>query len=248
MAESVIAFHGFTQRGSAWDEVAALLSVPLAAPDLPGHGRNRPLGWDAATRWAIGVIESAPGSTVVAGYSMGGRLALAAVLERPAIAEHLVLISSSAGIADEGERTRRRAADGALARWIEREGTSAFLDEWLDRPMFAGLRSRGEAWAAADRASREGSDAAWLAEALRGLGPGSMPYMGGRLGALEIPVTLVVGERDPAYVQTARDMAVASPRVRLVVVEGVGHPVVGEAPGAVAEVLREVVANEHVFD
>jgi 2-succinyl-6-hydroxy-2,4-cyclohexadiene-1-carboxylate synthase len=244
----VTAFHGFTQRASAWDEVVELLPVPLVAADLPGHGRNPALGWDAATRWAIGVIESAPGATVVAGYSMGGRLALAAALERPAIAEHLVLISSSAGIADEGERTRRRAADGALARWIEREGTSAFLDDWLDRPMFAGLQVRGEAWAAADRASREVSDPGRLAEALRGLGQGSMPYLGGRLGALETPVTLVVGEHDAAYVQTAGDMAAALPRVRLVVVPGAGHSVVGEAPGAVAEVLREVIANEHVFD
>lgn len=248
MAESVTAFHGFTQRGSAWDEVAALLPVPLVSPDLPGHGRNPALGWDAATRWAVGVIESAPGSTAVVGYSMGGRLALAALLERPTIAEHLVLISSSVGIADEGERTRRRAADGALARWIEREGVAAFLDEWLGRPMFAGLQGRGEAWAAADRAAREGSDPGRLAEALRGLGTGSMPYLGGRLGVLATPVTVVVGEGDPAYVRAAGDMITALGRARLVVVPGVGHPVVGEAPGAVAEVLREVVANEHVFD
>jgi 2-succinyl-6-hydroxy-2,4-cyclohexadiene-1-carboxylate synthase len=248
LADSVAAFHGFTQRGSAWDEVAALLNLPVVAPDLPGHGQNAPLGWDAATRWAIGVIESAPGSTVVAGYSMGGRLALAAVLERPAIAAHLVLVSSSAGIAGEGERTRRRAADGALARWIEREGTSAFLDEWLARPMFAGLMRRGAAWAAADRAAREGSDAVRLAGALRGLGQGSMPFVGDRLAGLEAPLTLVVGERDPDYVAAARAMADRAPRARLVVVPEGGHAVVGEAPEAVAGVLREVVADEHLFD
>jgi 2-succinyl-6-hydroxy-2,4-cyclohexadiene-1-carboxylate synthase len=248
LADSVVAFHGFTQRGSAWDEVAARLQVPVVAPDLPGHGPNRALGWDAAARWAIGVIESAPQPTVATGYSMGGRLALAAVLERPAIAEHLVLVSSSAGIADAGERTRRRAGDGALARWIEREGTAAFLDDWLERPMFAGLQRRGDAWRAADRAAREGSDPARLAAALRGLGPGMMPYLGGRLGELRMPVTLVVGERDPDYVAAAREMAAVVPRARLVVIPDAGHAVVGEAPEAVAEVLREVVANEHVFD
>lgn len=248
MADAVVAFHGFTQRGSSWDEVAGLLGLPVVAPDLPGHGQNPPLGWDAATRWAIGVINSAQGATVVAGYSMGGRLALAAVLERPAITEHLVLVSASAGIAGEGERTRRRAADGALARWIEREGTSAFLDEWLSRPMFAGLARRGEAWAAADRAAREGSDAARLAGALRGLGQGSMPYVGDRLASLEIPVTLVVGERDPDYLAVARAMADRAPRARLVVVPEAGHALLGEAPEAVAGALRAVVADEHLFD
>jgi 2-succinyl-6-hydroxy-2,4-cyclohexadiene-1-carboxylate synthase len=242
LAESIVAFHGFTQRGSSWDEVAATVPVPVHAPDLPGHGHNPPLGWDAAARWAVGAAGLGEAPVVLAGYSLGARLALGAVLERPAIAEHLVLVSVSPGIEDLGARTRRRSADGAKARWLEREGTAAFLDDWLARPMFAGLARRGEEWRAADRALRLGNEAVPLAGALRSLGQGMMPYLMPRLVEIGVPVTLVVGELDERYVAMAEEMADVLPAGRVVVVPGAGHAVVGEDPAAVAEVLREAVA------
>mgnify|MGYP000588525694 CR=1 FL=1 len=39
----------------------------------------------------------------------------------------------------------------------------AFIDEWLARPMFAGLAQRDLAWRDADRAQRLGHEAARLA-------------------------------------------------------------------------------------
>jgi pimeloyl-ACP methyl ester carboxylesterase len=114
--------------------------------------------------------------------------------------------------------------------------------------MFAGLRRRGMEWLAADRAKRVGNSAAGLAATLRLLGQGTMPFLGDRLGELRVPVTLVVGERDEHYRETAGRMATALPEARLVVVPGAGHAVVGEDPGAVAEVLQSVVADEHTFD
>lgn len=243
MAESVVALHGFTQRGSSWDEVAAALPVPVIAPDLPGHGSFAPLGWDAAVRWVLGVGESAPRPAVLAGYSMGGRLALGAAVARPALASHLVLIGASPGIADPGEQTRRRSADGALARWLERVGVEEFLDDWTSRPMFAGLARRGPQWLAADRAGRAGSTASGLAGALRLLGRGVMPYLGGRLDEVVVPVTLVAGERDETHCEIAEAMAAALPKARVVVVPGAGHSVVGEDPEAVAAVLADAVAG-----
>lgn len=248
MAESVVALHGFTQRGSSWDEVAAMLPVPVVAPDLPGHGAVPPLGWDPAARWAIGVVETAPRPAVLAGYSMGGRVALGAVLERSESVCHLVLISASAGIDDLGERTRRRSADGALAGWLERVGIEVFLEDWMGRPMFAGLERRGAVWLAAEREGRAANSPAGLAAALRLLGQGTMPYLGGRLGEVRVPVTLVVGERDAPYREIAAAMAAKLPTARLVVVPGAGHSVLGEDPEAVAAVMGAIVADEHTFD
>ena len=52
-----------------------------------------------------------------------------------------------------------------------------------------------------------------------------------------MPATVVVGERDPAYLARAERLAGALPRAELVVVPGAGHGLAREAPDAVARLL-----------
>lgn len=246
----LLALHGFTQRGAMWRELAALIGGDWRMPDLPGHGSNPPLPWDEAVAW---VAEQAAGAAVVIGYSMGGRLALGAALERPM--RRLVLVSASTGIADPDRRRDRRRSDGLLADRIERLGSETFVAEWLQRPMFTGLAGRDHAWRAADAASRFGNEAAGLAAALRLLGRGAQPSLAGRLGEIAAPVLVVAGSADPAGVASAEAMAAGLPNGTLVVLPGVGHAVVGEAPEALAGTLAawwesgpEPFTPEHTFD
>ena len=108
------------------------------------------------------------------------------------------------------------------------------MREWGAQPLFAGM-PRGIAELA--EADRMRNTAAGLAAALRGLGTGAMPPLWDRLGELELPVELVVGERDAKFRAIAEQMQAALPDARLHVVAGAGHAVQLEAPEAVAEVL-----------
>ncbi len=56
---------------------------------------------------------------VIAGYSMGGRLALYLALRHPDRCAGLFLESASPGLEDAGERAARRAADGEMATRLE---------------------------------------------------------------------------------------------------------------------------------
>jgi pimeloyl-ACP methyl ester carboxylesterase len=58
-----------------------------------------------------------------------------------------------------------------------------------------------------------------------------------RLGAVGMPVALVVGERDEKFGAIAAEMAAALPDAQVVVVPGAGHAVHLEAPGAVAATI-----------
>ena len=64
-----------------------------------------------------------PRASTLCGYSMGGRLALHVALAAPERIGRLVLVSATAGIEDEADRARRRAADERLAAEIERMPT-----------------------------------------------------------------------------------------------------------------------------
>ncbi len=227
MPAGLLLLHGFTQTGASWDGVRRALPgrYRAVAPDL-GAGP-----WEAE----LDRLEApAPDDHVLAGYSMGGRLALALALRRPERVRALVLVSASPGLAEPGERAARRAADERLAARIEAGGVDAFAREWAAQPLFAGQPAEVAALAHEDRLRRT---AAEHAAQLRGLGTGVMPPLWDRLGELSMPVTLLVGERDAKFRALAEGMAARLPHAAVVVVAGAGHAVALEAPASVAAAI-----------
>jgi 2-succinyl-6-hydroxy-2,4-cyclohexadiene-1-carboxylate synthase len=237
MARTLVLLHGFTNTGSSWEAVAAALPEryrPLA-PDIRGHGAAGDLR-PVSLAGFIGDVAALGGEDELqlAGYSMGGRLALHAAFALPGRVRSLVLIGASPGLADPAERAARRAADEALAAEVETITIDQFAERWARTPVLAG---QPPAVLAAVTAQRLQNTPAGLAAALRGLGTGALPSLWERLGELVIPVELVVGERDAKFRATAERMAAALPDARVHVVPGAGHAVHLEDPVAVAEII-----------
>lgn len=227
----LIMLHGFTQTGASWHPVASELGA--ACPDLPGHGTRSDVHadlWESAR-----IITESEGAGIYAGYSMGGRLALHIALAWPHLVEALVLISTTAGIDDGAERAARRASDDALAAHAEEVGAQTFLDEWLARPMFAGLP-------ASARAGRS-SDVHGLASSLRLAGAGAQEPLWNRLRTIVVPVLVIAGERDREYVALAERLAATLPDAELAIVADAGHTVHLERPAAFIDVLRRWLAT-----
>jgi 2-succinyl-6-hydroxy-2,4-cyclohexadiene-1-carboxylate synthase len=236
MPQRLVLLHGFTQTRQSWRRTVAALGgrYRALAPDLPGHGQaaeRRPASFSACAAY---VRALAGERCVLAGYSMGGRIALHTALAVPGLVDRLVLIGASPGLADPAEREARRRADEALAERIEAVGVVAFAEEWGAQALFAGQDERVSAAAHADRLRNTPHG---LAAALRGLGTGVMTPLWDRLPQLAIPVTLVVGERDAKFHAIAERMAAALPDARLEVVRRAGHPVQLERPDAVAAAI-----------
>jgi 2-succinyl-6-hydroxy-2,4-cyclohexadiene-1-carboxylate synthase len=244
----LVLLHGFTQTHRSWDGVIAALgrSARVLAPDLPGHGSasSRPASFAACTAYLRALAGDPPtairgatggGRFSLAGYSMGGRIALTAALALRDHVDRLVLIGASPGLADDAERAARRDADEALAQRILAGGAEAFASEWGAQPLFAGQPPEVAAAAHADRLRNTPEG---LAAALRGLGTGVMEPLWDRIGELAMPVTLVVGERDEKFRGIAERMAAAMPRAELRVVPAAGHAAQLERPDVVAAALR----------
>jgi 2-succinyl-6-hydroxy-2,4-cyclohexadiene-1-carboxylate synthase len=236
MAPHVVLLHGFTQTGASWRPVVDALEGRLdaRAPDLRGHGAARavrPIAFEACVRDAASLVDGPFG---LAGYSMGGRVALHVALAHPERVRRLVLIGATAGIEDDAERAVRRTADLALADAIDASTIEAFADRWAAQPLLAGQPAAVRAAVRADRL-RNAPDG--LAAALRGIGTGAMAPLWDRLGELAMPVALVAGERDAKFRAIAERMAERIRDAELPVISGAGHAAHLEAPERVAALL-----------
>jgi 2-succinyl-6-hydroxy-2,4-cyclohexadiene-1-carboxylate synthase len=242
--ENVVLLHGFGGTHRAWDGVIAHLPAQRCRPlalDLPGHGEQadarRPISF---ARCVKHVLARAPGRFTLCGYSLGGRVALHVALAAPGRVARLVLVSSTAGVEEDRERSLRRASDHRLARELERGPFEDFIERWRTQPLFAGEPPEVGALAREDQ-RRNRPDA--LAAVLRGIGAGEMDPLWHRLPELTMPSVVLAGDRDWKFQALARRMVDLLPQAQLVVLRG-GHGLPLENPAAVARALEGRLSTE----
>jgi 2-succinyl-6-hydroxy-2,4-cyclohexadiene-1-carboxylate synthase len=193
---------------------------------------------DSPADWARRFIASdRQASPILVGYSLGGRLALHALLQAPQKWRAAVLISTHPGLSSESERERRRAHD---AQWAERfDGApwETVIAQWNAQPVFA-----------ADRAvpPREENrfDRGKLALALRQWSLGSQTDLSDRLGELKLPVLWIAGELDSKFADLARRSAALCPQGRFSLIPGAGHRVLFDQPEGLAEAIQTFLKEE----
>jgi 2-succinyl-5-enolpyruvyl-6-hydroxy-3-cyclohexene-1-carboxylate synthase len=246
-AVPLVLLHGFTGTGEFWIPVANGLACRRCVfPDLPGHGGTDaplpPEDWrlDRAADALAALLDRLEiGRFALAGYSMGGRLALALALRHPARVAALALVGASPGIAAQAEREARADADRILADAIEQGGIEAFSRQWEANPLFATQKALPPALREAMRSQRLGQDPARLAAALRAFGTAFQPPAHGDLARLPMPVLVMAGEHDAKFSAIARDMAGRIPNAALRIVAGSGHAVPLEAAQRCAAEFEE---------
>ncbi len=240
MERTLVLLHGFTHTGATWGPVIRALGERYSpiAPDIRGHGsasEREPVDLESVIDDIDHIVEGE--RLTLVGYSMGGRIALHAALMLGGRIERLVLIGASPGIADKIERRNRLLADEALARWIATESSiEKVARRWEKTPVLEGQPPKV---ARLVHANRLLNTPAGLARALRGLGTGVLPSAWEHLGELQIPVVLVVGERDEKFQAVAEQMAALIDWCEVVTVPNTGHAVHLEDPAAVARVLTK---------
>ncbi|MFK7918780.1 MAG: alpha/beta fold hydrolase [Ilumatobacter sp.] len=238
MNRRIVFAHGFTQTGRSWRHIANGLqggldhvaTLDLIAPDLPGHGDASEQRSDL---WQCGEMLASVGQAAAyIGYSMGGRVALHTALRHPDLVQKLVLIGATAGIVDDAERAARRVSDNELADHIIEYGVPAFVDDWLTKPLFAGLDDDSSM-----REDRLRNTPDGLASSLRLAGTGTQQPLWDQLSGIDCPVLVLVGEHDAKFTALGEQLVAGLSHARLGVISGAGHSVHLEQPAATVEAL-----------
>jgi 2-succinyl-6-hydroxy-2,4-cyclohexadiene-1-carboxylate synthase len=241
--------HGFTGSPASWRRVCDRGGERLRGAvhlALYGHSRSLPPGTitsfdDEADRVARELAHCSDEAVILAGYSLGARIALVTALRHPRRVARLVLVSGRPGLRSTKERAERRAADEGWIRLLKGAGLEAFVDQWEALPLWNTQQTLPIELAAAQRRERLGHDPAALAAALATLGLAEMPDCWPRLAELTIPVDLVVGELDETFTAIAEEMLGILPHASLQRVAGSGHNPLLEHPAEMAGILGEAV-------
>ncbi|NHM16899.1 alpha/beta fold hydrolase [Eggerthellaceae bacterium zg-887] len=248
----VVLVHGFAQSAASWEAVARRLAEDRAvyALDLLGcGGSDRPEDPEAYSLTAQGrvlaafvrlVCGQAEGAAAamfhvkpwVVGYSMGGRVVLAAAAADKAFSQlvgGIVLESAGLGPATESDRAAAVSADARHAAMLRTAGVDAFFAYWEDLPLFATQRDLPDDVRRSVAAERLAHDAEALARAFDRAGQHCMPARDRtietlqRLVAAKIPVCYLAGHLDRKYADVAAALKAALPAAAVRIIPDAGH-------------------------
>jgi 2-succinyl-6-hydroxy-2,4-cyclohexadiene-1-carboxylate synthase len=226
----VIFVPGFMQRGSSWAPVAELLPERYSSV-LVDHAQH-------ALSGRLDEIATAAGEDrpALAGYSLGGRLALLAALHNPDRFSALVTVGAGAGIDDPGALTARADADERMAAWMEITPIEDIVAIWERQPLFA---DQSDELVEAQRDGRLSHDPRDLAMLMRTAGQGAIEPFWFDLGRLDMPVLALAGSRDERYTTAARRIAREAPNATARVIAEAGHAAHLQQPAEVARLIAE---------
>ncbi|MEP2776840.1 MAG: alpha/beta fold hydrolase [Luteolibacter sp.] len=233
--------HGAVGAASDWRGLAAKIAeggIATRAVDLwrflqcesvPMPEFAKRLNADAAGEVSRGQKR------ILVGYSMGGRLALHALLDGGPW-DAAIIISANPGIRDPAEASARRSSDTLWATQALTLGWDDFLKKWSEQAILTGaIRDEREDKKLIQR-RRE------IARSFVDWSVGNQAPLWDRLSNLEIPVLWVAGENDTKFRAIAEEASGLAPNFQIAVAPNAGHRVPWERGDWLAERIREVEA------
>ena len=239
----VLLIHGHTLDLTVWDAVIDRLhraGLRTIRYDLRGHGHSNLPGrgyhWRDHAADAAAVLDAAGvEQAAIAGYSIGGGIALEMALTLAGRVSRLALLSPV--LPDRPYEPEFFASLREVARAIRSDGVrAAMLGPWLDSPLWRGSINRAEVRQRLVEIVADFPGADYLAtERDRVERSWTMPD---RLPEIGVPVLVVVGELElPGFRAWAEEIARTVPAGRLELLDGLGHLHLLQDPERVAGLL-----------
>jgi pimeloyl-[acyl-carrier protein] methyl ester esterase len=236
----LVLLHGWGAHGGVWGEVIERLAqhFRVHVVDLPGHGRSPPGAQGALRGLADHLASVFPRAVGVAGWSLGGQVAIEWALAAPGHVRGLALLASTPCFVERTDWAHGMQAEifDAFAQELERDGPATLA-------RFAALQVLGSAHAQSTRATLR----RWLSQA-RAPAPADLAEglqllratdLRARLGAVQAKCVVIHGTQDRiAPLAAGAFLAAALPCARFEAVDGAGHVPFLSHPETCVQIIR----------
>jgi len=250
----LVFLHGFLGSLKDYDYHISRLkgNYRCISVDLPGHGksigfdRENCYGFKRSSESIIDILDkNRIENCILAGYSMGGRLALFTAIEFPDRFKGLVIESASPGIKTKKERKNRYRDDLEIAENMSSSPIDTLLQKWYDQPIFSSLKNHPDFPDLMK--SRMNNIPSELAKSLRNMSTGLQQDLWSKWDTINIPSLVIGGDNDIKYIKILSEMDNISKYSRLAIVPECGHNIHFENKNVyIRELLKFLKSIEEV--
>lgn len=245
---NIFFLHGFTGSSEDWNQVLPDIDNRFNkfTVDLLGHGKsdfpNDPslYEWELQVEQLNKIISYVTADLVVlAGYSMGGRLALCYTHTYPERVQGLILESTSPGFKDKAAGKRRIKEDEELADYISSHTSNEFVDLWMSKEIFATQLRFSELKRSEIKKRKLRNNRIGLSNSLLGFSTGKMPNLYPTLTMLNVRTLLLTGELDTKFTAINKGIVKKLPSAVHHIIKNAGHTIHMEEPEKFVTAVNE---------
>ena len=231
------ALHGNFGLPSDW-EAALPPGVPAKAWHLWEIRRHHPethtlTGFATWFNSQIAALPPEP-HRILAGYSLGGRLALHVLADRPALWHRALIISAHPGLRTEAERAARLAHDACWQQRCLTEPWQQICTAWNAQPILQSTPNQPD----------PSASEFWRAEisgAFDGWSLGRQEHLLLSLAPLPCTGLWLAGANDDKFSSLARTAVESLPGYRLQLLPQAGHRLLQKQPAAIESAIRNLL-------
>lgn len=213
------ALSGFLGLPADWDFLQIDNLIPFDWQALP---------WKSLNEWGSNFNQYVQeqnfiGSPILMGYSLGGRLALHALIQRPHQWRAAIIISAHPGLSDPTERLKREQKDQHWAKKFENEDWRQLMKDWNGQEVFTYHPSPF---------SRQERDyqRSQLVNALCCGSLGKQSCLRAQIASLPFPILWITGGDDLRFCEAAQSLVFSHPLSRWQRIDGGGHRIPWSQP------------------
>lgn len=217
----IIFLHGLFGQGDDFLLFADKLSDKYYSilVDLPGHGQSDILETNSFTDLCKLILKSLPDlkqKPILAGYSLGGRIALYLSTYFPHLFNRAIIISANPGL--ELGKEERLKADLSLLEDIQNPET--FFLNWYSKPLFGDLINHKDFPLLMEK--RKKTNLQNIKKCLGSFSVGSQPSLWDKFQNKSFPLFYFCGQKDEKYNKIGHRLA-QYPSINLIELENAGH-------------------------